>query len=162
MRKERFGELDPSFSPLFSLLSLIPPSSPAFFAPCRFGESSAKKMLAWTLSHLPPTPSFPTVLDLGCGNGDFLFRLASRKAGYHGALLTGVDYSQGSVDLARLIGQAKASGEGRDVDSRDEDSEDDESEGSSSRAEGSEGDVKFEHADVLNGEDHPGGPWDLV
>lgn len=126
----------------------------------RFGESSAKKMVSWTRTHLPPTSSTPpTVLDLGCGNGHFLFLLSSKTNGYPGKLLTGVDYSQGSVDLAQMIGQAKASGEGKE--DSDESESEDEDEGAEDRV-GTEGEVQFEQADVLLGEELKGGPWDLV
>lgn len=104
-----------------------------------------------------PSSSSPTVCDLGCGNGDFLFRLASKRAGYAGASLLGVDYSQGSVDLARMIGQAKARGEGGD-----EDSDESEEEHEDDSRQGEEGQVRFEQGDVLLGEDLSGGPWDVV
>lgn len=44
-------------------------------------------------------------LDLGCGNGSLLFAL--RDGGWHGQLL-GVDYSAGSVELARRIARSRA------------------------------------------------------
>lgn len=64
--------------------------------------------------------SWPTVLDLGTGNGSALFSLR-RDGGYRGRML-GVDYSQPSVDLARrLWRQYQASdqdaGVGADADS---------------------------------------------
>lgn len=117
-------------------------------------------MVSWTRTHLPPTSASPTtILDLGCGNGHFLFLLASRRGGYPGKLLTGVDYSQGSVNLARLIGQAKANGEGKEDSDESESDEDEEQDG---ERVGTEGEVTFEQADVLLGEELKGGPWDLV
>lgn len=121
----------------------------------RFGKQSAKKMVAWTQEHCPPSSS-PSILDLGCGNGHFLFLLASARGGYKGSILLGVDYSQSSVELAKMIGKARASGEAR-TDSEASEDEDDEEAG-----EGSEGDVRFEQGDILVGDDLPGGPWDLV
>jgi len=73
----------------------------------------------------------------------------------------GVDYSQGSVDLARLIGGAKARGEGKEEESESE-SESEEEEGEGEEKVGSEGEVRFEQGDVLLGEELKGGPWDLV
>lgn len=119
-------------------------------------------MALWTRTHLPSSSS-PTVLDLGCGNGHFLFLLSSSKGGYPGKLLTGVDYSQGSVDLARLIGEAKGRGEGKeDSDEESESEDEDEQEGDEERT-GTEGEVRFEQGDVLLGEDFgEGTKWDLV
>ena len=128
----------------------------------RFGEQSAKKMALWTRAHLPSCPSPPTILDLGCGNGHFLFLLSSAKGGYPGSLLTGVDYSQGSVDLARLIGSAKARGEGREDSEEESESEEEEEDGEGEKKVGTEGEVRFEQGDVLLGEELKGGPWDLV
>lgn len=118
-------------------------------------------MVSWTRSHLPPSTR-PRVLDLGCGNGHFLFSLASRRGGYAGSDLTGVDYSQGSVDLARLIGAEKGE------ESDDDDESDDESDGGEPAAEdtkpteGSAKDVQFEAWDMLGEDGLSGGPWDLV
>ncbi|HZL19031.1 MAG TPA: class I SAM-dependent methyltransferase [Polyangia bacterium] len=55
----------------------------------------------WLKKHLPRTP-LPRVLDLGCGNGALLAKLAPRIA--HGV---GVDRSSRMIDLAR--GRAQAS-----------------------------------------------------
>lgn len=116
-------------------------------------------MVAWTRSYLPPA-SRPRVLDLGCGNGHFLFLLASRRGGYAGVDLKGVDYSQGSVDLARLIGAEKSEG------SSDEESEESESDDNNDEAprpaEGSQKDVTFAAWDMLGEDALAGGPWDLV
>jgi len=115
-------------------------------------------MVAWTRSHLPPA-SHPRVLDLGCGNGHFLFLLSSRRGGYAGADLQGVDYSQGSVDLARLIGAEKAEGDsGEETDESESDNDD----AAPGPVEGSQRDVTFEAWDMLGEEPLTGGPWDLV
>ncbi|KAK3896729.1 S-adenosyl-L-methionine-dependent methyltransferase, partial [Staphylotrichum tortipilum] len=47
-------------------------------------------------------PATASVLDLGCGNGSLLFAL--RDEGWEGRLV-GVDYSEGSVELARAVGR---------------------------------------------------------
>lgn len=57
----------------------------------------------WLESHLPRKP-MPRVLDLGCGNGALLAKLAPRVA-----LGVGVDRSSRMIDLAR--GRAQASGD---------------------------------------------------
>lgn len=72
--------------------------------------------------------------------------------------MTGVDYSQGSVELARLIGAEKGE---KDDDESDESSEEEEREGEV-ETEGTEKDVQFERWDMLGEEALVGGPWDLV
>lgn len=59
----------------------------------------------------------PTVLDLGCGNGSSLFELRI-DGGFLGPM-TGVDYSQQSVDLARRL-WTKHRAQQEDDDSGDE------------------------------------------
>lgn len=101
------------------------------------------------------------MLDLGCGNGHFLFLLSSRRGGYAGSDLQGVDYSQGSVELARLIGAEKAEGSSDD-ESDDSESDDDGEEKAPGPAEGSQQNVTFEAWDMLGEDALKGGPWDLV
>lgn len=57
-------------------------------------------MVAWASAHVPPTTR-PRVLDVGTGNGHLLFALV--EAGYDASQLTGIDYSQGAVDLSVTI-----------------------------------------------------------
>ncbi|KAM0750105.1 S-adenosyl-L-methionine-dependent methyltransferase [Meredithblackwellia eburnea MCA 4105] len=61
-----------------------------------FGESSADDMVEWVSENLPSSVS---ILDVGCGNGDLLFRL--HDAEYEN--LFGIDYSPASITLARSI-----------------------------------------------------------
>lgn len=63
-----------------------------------------EKMVAWATTHVPPTAR-PNVLDVGTGNGHLLFALV--EAGYDASQLTGIDYSQGSVDLATAIAKQR-------------------------------------------------------
>lgn len=70
----------------------------------RFGEDSVEKMVDWAIDHFPPTGS-ASILEIGSGNGTLLFGL--HEAGYDEALLSGIDYSQGAVDLAKNIAEAK-------------------------------------------------------
>lgn len=63
-----------------------------------FGESSMTRIVKWIKSNEKITKS-STFLDIGCGNGMLLVKLA-----HHGYTnLTGVDYSQSAVDLASSI-----------------------------------------------------------
>ncbi|CDZ96840.1 Methyltransferases [Phaffia rhodozyma] len=125
-----------------------------------FGTQSAKKMLTWTIQNLPPSlDPPPRILDLGTGNGYNLFLLSSKRGKYPGAVLKGVDYSQGSVDLARLIRDKRASGE---VESSDEDDSDDDEQDNESGWTDSTADISFDAADILRGDPIDGGPWDLV
>ncbi|RKP12114.1 S-adenosyl-L-methionine-dependent methyltransferase [Piptocephalis cylindrospora] len=70
-----------------------------------FGEESVDKMIEWTIENLDD--KYSRVLDVGCGNGHLLFELSS--LGYRE--LTGLDYSQPSIDLAEAI-VSKRTGEG--------------------------------------------------
>lgn len=70
----------------------------------RFGEEPVEKMVAWASTHVPPTAR-PNVLDVGTGNGHLLFALV--EAGYDALRLTGIDYSQGSVDLSTTIAKQR-------------------------------------------------------
>lgn len=75
----------------------------------RFGESSRDKMVQWALTHAPPSPASsldsPSILEVGFGNGDLLFALAS--AGYPPTRLAGIDYSPHSVILALSIAESR-------------------------------------------------------
>lgn len=70
----------------------------------RFGEEPVENMVAWASTHIPPTTR-PHVLDIGTGNGHLLFALV--EAGYDASRLTGIDYSQGSVDLSAAIAKQR-------------------------------------------------------
>ena len=59
-----------------------------------------EKMVEWASTHVPATLR-PSVLDVGTGNGHLLFAMV--EAGYDATRLTGIDYSQGSVDLSAAI-----------------------------------------------------------
>lgn len=80
--------------------------------PIRFGEEPVVKMVDWASTHVPWT-ACPNVLDVGTGNGHLLFAMV--EAGYDASRLTGIDYSQGSVDLSTAIAKE-----------RDEDGDDEE------------------------------------
>lgn len=64
------------------------------------------KMVEWASTHVPST-ACPNVLDVGTGNGHLVFAMV--EAGYDASRLTGIDYSQGSVNLSTAI--AKQRGE---------------------------------------------------
>lgn len=63
-----------------------------------FGEDSQERVLDWLEDYGGVVTEDP-VIDLGCGNGVMLLEMAKR--GYSN--LTGVDYSEGAVQLARSI-----------------------------------------------------------
>ncbi|KAI9227889.1 MAG: S-adenosyl-L-methionine-dependent methyltransferase [Piptocephalis tieghemiana] len=74
-----------------------------------FGEESVDKMIEWTIENLDD--KYSRVLDVGCGNGHLLFELSSM--GYRE--LTGMDYSQPSIDLAKAISSKRTTeGEGNE------------------------------------------------
>ena len=63
-------------------------------------------MVQWALTHIPPTTiSNPSVLEIGSGNGNLLFALAS--SGYPPSRLAGIDYSPDAVQLANSIAESK-------------------------------------------------------
>ncbi|KAJ5748502.1 uncharacterized protein N7511_010198 [Penicillium nucicola] len=91
----------------------------------------------------------PTVLDLGTGNGSML-ALLQKKGGFRGHMV-GVDYSRGSVELARELqksrGHSAYRSDSEDEDeSEDEDGEDVESE---SRMDIGAPPIQFEEWDIL-------------
>ncbi|KAL8286973.1 hypothetical protein RQP46_003979 [Phenoliferia psychrophenolica] len=65
-----------------------------------FGESAAEEMVEWISENLPTSAS---IADVGCGNGDLTFRLYD--AGY--TSITGIDYSEASINLARAISKRR-------------------------------------------------------
>ncbi|CAH0770599.1 unnamed protein product [Bemisia tabaci] len=67
-----------------------------------FGEDSEMRIISW-LSRNEEIPSDAPIIDLGCGNGMMLIELA--REGYTN--LTGVDYSQKAVDLAKAVVKAQ-------------------------------------------------------
>ncbi|KAL8636226.1 MAG: hypothetical protein Q9228_006358 [Teloschistes exilis] len=87
-------------------------SKPTHIGQTWFSDSNASALtLKYLLSLSPPLDSASTsFLDLGTGNGEFLFLL--REGGFTGSML-GVDYSPASVELAsRIAGQKGLSVEG--------------------------------------------------
>jgi len=86
-----------------SRLALPPFRSPTH-PPIRFGEEPVAKMIEWASAHVPPIAR-PNVLDVGTGNGHVLFAMV--EAGYDASRLTGIDYSQGSVDLSTAIAKQR-------------------------------------------------------
>jgi len=62
-------------------------------------------MVEWAQTRVPPRSS-PNILDIGSGNGHLLFAMV--EAGYGASRLTGIDYSQGSVDLSIAIAKQRA------------------------------------------------------
>ncbi|KIP05857.1 hypothetical protein PHLGIDRAFT_483902 [Phlebiopsis gigantea 11061_1 CR5-6] len=64
-------------------------------------------MVDWAQDYIPKDPA-PTILEVGAGNGVLLFAL--QEAGYDGAHMLGVDYSEGAVDLARRVGSSRGDG----------------------------------------------------
>nr|XP_022301820.1 EEF1A lysine methyltransferase 2-like [Crassostrea virginica] len=65
-----------------------------------FGEDSQERVLDW-LEDCEAVTNEDPVIDLGCGNGVMLLEMAKR--GY--SSLTGVDYSEGAIKLARSIAE---------------------------------------------------------
>lgn len=63
-----------------------------------FGEECGRRICAWIIKTNIITPN-TNILDLGCGNGDFLMSL--KKKGYN--CLYGVDYSPEAICLAQEI-----------------------------------------------------------
>ncbi|XP_077585158.1 EEF1A lysine methyltransferase 2 [Stigmatopora nigra] len=66
-----------------------------------FGEESMSRVLKWM--EKAQIPEEAAILDIGTGNGAFLVELA--KNGYKN--LTGIDYSQASVEMAKSVLQAE-------------------------------------------------------
>ena len=65
-----------------------------------FGEDVQKRTMNFLVNKYPSLDSYqPYVLDVGTGNGAFLFKLA--KKGFK--LLKGIDYSENSIKLASKI-----------------------------------------------------------
>lgn len=69
-----------------------------------FGEDSEDKIVDYLQDNLDITSTTLTCIDLGTGNGHLLFRL--RDEGFQWNLC-GLDYSHGSVDLAKSIAQQR-------------------------------------------------------
>jgi len=69
-----------------------------------FGEESVEEMVNWALEYVPPS-SAPRILEVGSGNGTLLFALLDAE--YRPERLYGIDYSPGSVKLARSIAIAR-------------------------------------------------------
>lgn len=62
-------------------------------------------MRAWPQKHLPPSPTPIRVLECGSGNGTLLLSFLTSPSGskpqsFH---LTGIDYSDGAIELARGV-----------------------------------------------------------
>ena len=64
----------------------------------RMNESHAK-LVEWGLSHIDLSTG-DTVLDIGCGGGNTLARMAERVTGGH---LVGIDYAETSVEASRAF-----------------------------------------------------------
>lgn len=96
-----------------------------------FSDSNAEHYIFRYLSSLNLSLSETTFLDLGTGNGHLLFSLIE-DGGFDGKLMLGVDYSEGSVELAKAVG--------KDLEEKDEEDEE--------RVEGA-GEVVFKRADVV-------------
>jgi len=65
-----------------------------------FGEESVEKMVHWALKYVPPSKA-PAILEVGSGNGTLLFALLDAE--YQPERLSGIDYSPGSIKLAKSI-----------------------------------------------------------
>ncbi|CAL1673997.1 unnamed protein product [Lasius platythorax] len=64
-----------------------------------FGTANSRKVVRWITTKLDLNRESDKIIDVGCGNAMTLVELA--KQGF--ANLTGVDYSQKAVDLARMV-----------------------------------------------------------
>ncbi|KAI8377665.1 S-adenosyl-L-methionine-dependent methyltransferase [Radiomyces spectabilis] len=62
-----------------------------------FGEDSVERMVEWVTENVNDPNA--AVIDLGCGNGHLLLELANE--GYSN--LTGIDYSEAAIDLAKSV-----------------------------------------------------------
>lgn len=140
----------------------------------------------------------PTILECGCGNGTLLLeylkpwvrsaireqaqevevrgeeganRMRVKARGYMPQDLTGVDYSEGSVELAKRVEQMrrengwKGADDYSDSESEDEDEEEEtvataEREGEEAQEE--EGQVTWRQVDLLDSSFQPSEKWDLV
>ena len=67
----------------------------------RMNESHAR-LVDWGLGHLTLHPT-DTVLDIGCGGGSTLARIAERVPAGH---LVGIDYAETSVEASRAFNAA--------------------------------------------------------
>jgi len=65
-----------------------------------FGEESIEKMVHWVCNYVP-SASCPWILEVGSGNGTLLLGLLDAE--YPPERLCGIDYSAGSVKLARSV-----------------------------------------------------------
>ena len=70
-----------------------------------FGEDALMRMTNFLEDHVDPSS---TVLDLGTGNGHLLFELCALD--FEPANMLGIDYSPGSIDLAKAVGQGRGDG----------------------------------------------------
>ena len=70
----------------------------------RFGMETVEKMVEWTQEQVP-TSRAPFIFDVGTGNGQMLFSLA--EAGYDQKQMLGVDYSEDSIRLAKLVAESR-------------------------------------------------------
>ncbi|KAI9490915.1 hypothetical protein BDB00DRAFT_884015 [Zychaea mexicana] len=66
-----------------------------------FGEDSVEKMTEWVTENVTKTDS--RIVDLGCGNGHLLLELAGE--GYNN--LTGIDYSEPAITLAKAVAEQR-------------------------------------------------------
>ncbi|XP_012287836.1 EEF1A lysine methyltransferase 2 [Orussus abietinus] len=64
-----------------------------------FGEDSALRIIRWVSSSPEILQTSDKIIDVGCGNGMMLVKLA--EAGFTN--LTGIDYSKKAIDLAREV-----------------------------------------------------------
>ncbi|KAI9318483.1 S-adenosyl-L-methionine-dependent methyltransferase [Dichotomocladium elegans] len=62
-----------------------------------FGEESVERMVDWITENIPQPET--SIVDLGCGNGHLLLELSAE--GYNN--LTGIDYSEQAIELARAV-----------------------------------------------------------
>ncbi|KAI3641716.1 hypothetical protein MIR68_000284 [Amoeboaphelidium protococcarum] len=66
-----------------------------------FGEDVEDRVVDWIEENIKDTEV--NIIELGCGNGHLLLRL--NQIGYHN--ITGVDYSENGISLARQIAQSQ-------------------------------------------------------
>ena len=73
----------------------------------RFGTETVEMMVEWVAENVPVSAN-PYTVEIGSGNGTLLFALL--EAGYAANQLSGIDYSQGAVELARSIAAMRGQG----------------------------------------------------
>lgn len=118
----------------------------------RFLTSDEFPLSPYSTSSTSKENGSPKILDLGTGNGSML-ALLRRKGGFRGQDMVGVDYSLGSVRLARELQRLRIHsaylGGSSDSEDEDEGQEQEQPEGPGT----DDSDIRFEEWDILSSTD---------